>query len=304
MSRADLSRTRAPIAATQTTSFLGELGGLGTGGDAIHPCRDRNLRLYGAHARLLGVALTGPLRVRRQQRGTFPRGCLQAVVSAERCAIRASVSEAPVNPGMGTRPPRNARQRARLARPMLPQSPFDALLNAQRLYTVTAPRPFINDTVRTRRGLINGRYEPLTTGARVPPVLSPSPIACIRLTIHMSISPHVASPSTRLGSNNPSPPPSKDASPAAPSTSPRASAFGARKPICLRNGPSARKIRTLRTTSWSRPRRPPRPAHIHRRVLVHAPSRAITILRPKPSPRAGPYEHPVLRRSLPPHPRT
>ncbi|KAF8162075.1 hypothetical protein K438DRAFT_303578 [Mycena galopus ATCC 62051] len=34
------------------------------------------------------------------------------------------------------------------------------------------------------------------------------------------------------------------------------------------NRPSARKIRTLRTTSWSRPRRPPRPVHIHHCVLV------------------------------------
>ncbi|KAJ7708433.1 hypothetical protein B0H14DRAFT_716771 [Mycena olivaceomarginata] len=109
------------------------------------------------------------------------------------------------------RPPRNARQRARLGRyvtptpflstnalilckklrPMLPPSPFDALLNARRLYRAvslrpprhtlyiappyrqasgsTAPRPFINDTVRTRRGFINGRYEPPTTGACVPP---------------------------------------------------------------------------------------------------------------------------------------
>ncbi|KAJ7699713.1 hypothetical protein B0H14DRAFT_3904527 [Mycena olivaceomarginata] len=58
-----------------TTSFLGELGALGTGGDAIHPCRARNLRLYAARARLLGVALTGPLRVRPQYHGTFPRGC-------------------------------------------------------------------------------------------------------------------------------------------------------------------------------------------------------------------------------------
>ncbi|KAJ7810642.1 hypothetical protein B0H14DRAFT_1482511 [Mycena olivaceomarginata] len=118
-----------------------ELGGLRTGGDAIHPCRARNLRLYGARARLLGVTLTGPLRVRRQQRGTFPRRCLQAVVSAERCAIRASVSEAPANPGTGTRPPRNARQRARLGRPMLPPSPFDALLNAQRVFTAVGLRP-------------------------------------------------------------------------------------------------------------------------------------------------------------------
>jgi hypothetical protein len=84
---------------------------------------------------------------------------------------------------------------AKQIRPMLPPSPFDALLNAQRFHTAvslrppphtlyialpyrqasgsTAPRPFINDTVRTRRVLINGRYERLTTGARVPPVLSP-----------------------------------------------------------------------------------------------------------------------------------
>ncbi|KAJ7791830.1 hypothetical protein B0H14DRAFT_2933957, partial [Mycena olivaceomarginata] len=57
----------------------------------------------------------------------------------------------------------------------------------------------------------------------------------------------------------------------------------------------------------SRPRRPPRPAHIHRRVLVHTPRQTITILRPKPSPRAGPTPFlrasgsSVIASSTPPH---
>ncbi|KAJ7810650.1 hypothetical protein B0H14DRAFT_3880479, partial [Mycena olivaceomarginata] len=157
----------------------------------------------------------------------------------------------------------------------------------------TAPRPFINDTVRTRRGLIDGRYEPLTTGARVPPRAEPKlrrlhPSLHHIISIPVSISP---SPSTRLGSNNPSPPIQRRFSRSTFSEAPRAFVFW--RPQA--NGPNARKVRTLRTTSWSRPRRPPRPAHIHRRVLVRAPSRAITILRPKPSPRAGPV--PFLRAS-------
>jgi hypothetical protein len=92
-------------------------------------------------------------------------------------------------------------------------------------------------------------------------------------------------------------PPSNDASPAAPSASPRAFAFGTRK---LQHTSSKRSKRALRTTSWSRPRRPPRPAHIHRRVLVHAPHQAITIVRPKPSPRAGPGSS-TIASSTPPH---
>ncbi|KAJ7836454.1 hypothetical protein B0H14DRAFT_3870778 [Mycena olivaceomarginata] len=252
-------------------SFLGELGGLGTGGDAIHP---RALVIF--------------------DRSTSRAPLGQHVLSA----IRASVSEASANPRMGTRfvaaqtPSEctTARTFGKLA-----PSPFDTL----RLLLVSAhlpipstlrqasgniaPRPFINDTLRTRRGLISGRYEPLTTGARAlrpraeakPRRLHPSLHHVI--SIHVSISPDPASPPMRLGSSNPSPP-SNDASPAAPSASPRASAFGA--------------LIRLRT---SRSRRPPHPAHIHRRVLVHAPCRAIMILRPKSSPRAG--HVPLLRAS-------
>ncbi|KAJ7803244.1 hypothetical protein B0H14DRAFT_3154627 [Mycena olivaceomarginata] len=96
-------------------SFLGEQGGLGTGGDAIYPRRARNLRrVHFAYAVSAAVL--------------FPQDVLRAVgEDLERVlsAIRASVSEASANPGMATRPPRNARQRARLGRPRLPLSPFD-----------------------------------------------------------------------------------------------------------------------------------------------------------------------------------
>ncbi|KAF8153462.1 hypothetical protein K438DRAFT_1987603 [Mycena galopus ATCC 62051] len=64
-------------------SFLGELGSLGTGSDAIHLRRACNLRLYGARARSLTAVVFADRRVLN--------------------AIRASVSETPANPGMGTR---------------------------------------------------------------------------------------------------------------------------------------------------------------------------------------------------------
>ncbi|KAJ7800135.1 hypothetical protein B0H14DRAFT_3490937 [Mycena olivaceomarginata] len=62
----------------EATTFLGELGGLGTGGDAIHPRRAWNLWLYSARARILRVALTGGLRVRRQPREDILRGVVFA----------------------------------------------------------------------------------------------------------------------------------------------------------------------------------------------------------------------------------
>ncbi|KAF8180451.1 hypothetical protein K438DRAFT_1976638 [Mycena galopus ATCC 62051] len=103
------------------------------------------------------------------------------------------------------------------------------------------------------------------------------------ISIHVSIFLHGASPDTRLGSSNPSPLIQRRFS---------RSTFGepAHSPLARASYNSSwkRKIHTLRTASWSRPRRPPRPAHIHHRVLVHAPRQAITTLRPKPSPRAGP----------------
>jgi hypothetical protein len=233
---------------------------------------------------------------------------------------------------------------------MLPPSPFDALLNAQRLYTAAslrppsqtlyvalpyrqasgsaAPRPFINDTVCTRRGLIDGRYEPLTTGARVPPRAEPKvrrfllsrpslrlpALDLPSLTVSTVTSAPSVSPPYYLHTRvdfpvsihaprlqQPLSPHTTTLLPQHFSEPSRIRFWRPQATVCLRNGPSARKIRTLRTTSWSRPRRPPRPGHIHRRVLVHAPSRAITNLRPKPPPRAGPV---LLRRLLPPHPRT
>jgi hypothetical protein len=156
-------------------------------------------------------------------------------MSAERCAIRASVSEASANPGMGTRcihlhvlllshnlhfydvfvaaqataecttartfgKVRHSHsfpfyQRPHLVqkksgqcfhhRHLIPRSmcnnctwqlvsahlPIPSILCCHTVRHRVAPHPFINDTVRTRRGFINGRYEPLTTGARMPPVL-------------------------------------------------------------------------------------------------------------------------------------
>ncbi|KAJ7869509.1 hypothetical protein B0H13DRAFT_2670036 [Mycena leptocephala] len=193
------------------TSFLGQLGGLGTGGDAIHPRRARNLRLYGAHARLRGVAPTGSLRVRYRD--------LERVLSA----IRASVSEAPANPGMGNKVHTPSR-------PPLPDHLyFHNVFVAQATAECTTARTF-------------GKAKASTVVIRCPAQCATivhdgprstfadrlySP-ASIRLSIHVSISPHVASPPMRLGSSNPSPP-SDDTSPAAPPARPRAFAFGACK---------------------------------------------------------------------------
>ncbi|KAJ7822186.1 hypothetical protein B0H14DRAFT_3470947 [Mycena olivaceomarginata] len=85
--------------------------------------------------------------------------------------------------------------------------------------------------------------------------------------------PYASAPATPLA-------PSNDASPAAPPASPCAFAFGAT--IYLRNSPHAGKIHTLRITSRLRLQRPPRPAHIHHHVLVHAPRWAIMIMRLRP----------------------
>ncbi|KAF8142456.1 hypothetical protein K438DRAFT_1784778 [Mycena galopus ATCC 62051] len=198
------------------------------------PASRSNLRLCGARARLLGIALMGPLRVRRQHHGTFSARIFSGLSSSRTDwdlgrvlnAIRASVSEArriweweqgvytcmssfyqiTYTFAMGSLllSHRGMHESAHIweVRPRLPPSPFDALLNAQRLNTAislgppphtlyialpyrrvsvsAAPRPPINNTLRPRRGLVNGRYEPLTTGARVLRVLSPSSVASIR----------------------------------------------------------------------------------------------------------------------------
>ncbi|KAF8146776.1 hypothetical protein K438DRAFT_1990284 [Mycena galopus ATCC 62051] len=178
-----------------------------------------------------------------------------------------------------TPPPRNAQEHAHLRRYViptpflstnalilrkkvrlrLPPSPFDALLNH------STPL-FINDTLRTRRGLINGRYEPLTTGARVPRVLRPSSVASVRLhhgiSIHLSIFLHGASPATCLGSSTPSPLIQRRFSRSTFGEPPRIRLWRPQATIRLGNRPNARKIRTLRITSWLRPCRLPRPAHI------------------------------------------
>ncbi|KAJ7848605.1 hypothetical protein B0H14DRAFT_3867155 [Mycena olivaceomarginata] len=201
-SRAYLSRMREA-----TTSFPAELGGLGTGGDAIHPRRARNLR----STALAPVSLASLRRVH--------------------FAYAVSIT------GLGLGGPSEPRNGNKTTAECTRARTFGKASGS------TAPRPFINDTLRTRGGLVSGRYEPLTTGTRVPPVLSPRHVASLSplppsapsppslhhvISIHVSISPHVASPPTRLGSSNPSPP-SNDASPTAPSAGPRAFAFGARK---------------------------------------------------------------------------
>ncbi|KAF8215100.1 hypothetical protein K438DRAFT_770419 [Mycena galopus ATCC 62051] len=171
----------------------------------------------------------------------------------------------------------------------------------------TAPRPFIRHRPypsRPHQWTIRAPDDRCTRPARAEPKsrrLHPSLDRVI--SIHVSISPHIASPPMRLGSSDPSLPIQRRFSRSTFSESPRIRLWCAQATRCRRSGPNARKIRTLRTASWSRPRRRPRPAHIDRRVLVHALRQAITILRPKPSPRHF-YEHPVLRRLLPSHPRT
>ncbi|KAJ7676484.1 hypothetical protein B0H14DRAFT_3536775 [Mycena olivaceomarginata] len=260
-----------------------ELGGLGTGGDAIHPCRVRNLRLYGARARLLGVALTG-CRLRREMRHSGlglggPSESGNGNKATAECTTARTFGKSP------------------------PTSPYP--LHCAAISGSTAPRPFINDTVRTRRGFINGRYEPLTTGARVPPVLSPNYVASIRLSTILSPSscrfprlhPRASAPTTPL-------PPYNDASPAAPSASPPAHSFLA--PASYNRGSKRaqnmhaayNELVASATPTTSRPHPPPR---------IQAPSWAITILRPKPSPRAEPshfYGHPILRGDCFLHPRT
>ncbi|KAJ7884869.1 hypothetical protein B0H13DRAFT_1992672 [Mycena leptocephala] len=77
-----------------------------------------------------------------------------------------------------------------------------------------------------------------------------------------SISPHVASPPTRLGSSNPSPPIQRRFSRSTFSEPPGIRLWHPQATIRLRSGPHARKIRTLRTTIWSRPR-PPSRHHDH-----------------------------------------
>ncbi|KAF8153470.1 hypothetical protein K438DRAFT_372702 [Mycena galopus ATCC 62051] len=238
-SRAHLYRMRAPIAMKRRRRSSGNWA-------AWAPAAMRFTRvalvIYGSTA-LAPPSLASLSRVHFADAISaavlFREDILRAVFFADRrvlSAIRASASETPANPGMGTRPPRNARERASSGRPRLPPSPFDGLLNAlpyRQPSGSTAPRSLNNDTLRTCRGLINGRYEPLTTGARVPPVLSPSPVASIRPSIMSSPSPCRFPRMSRLHRRASAPatplPPSDDTSPAAPSASPHAFASGARK---------------------------------------------------------------------------
>ncbi|KAJ7817378.1 hypothetical protein B0H14DRAFT_3148301 [Mycena olivaceomarginata] len=91
--------SRRPVSDARTDHREATMSFLGTGGDAIHPRRARNLRR--AHFAMSPGLSSSPTD-----------WDLERVLSA----IRASVSEASANPGLVTRPPRNARQRARLGR--------------------------------------------------------------------------------------------------------------------------------------------------------------------------------------------
>ncbi|KAJ7836452.1 hypothetical protein B0H14DRAFT_3870777 [Mycena olivaceomarginata] len=177
-----------------TTSFLGELGGLGTGGDAVHPRRARNLQ-----STALAPASLASLR-RVHKRTPSASRCFSPRMSSglsssptdrdlERVlsAIKASVSETPANPGMGTSfVAAQATAECTTARtfgkvkawPVAirytavslcpPPHTVHIALSYRQASGNIAPRPFINDILRTRRSLINGQYEPLTTGARAP----------------------------------------------------------------------------------------------------------------------------------------
>ncbi|KAJ7859268.1 hypothetical protein B0H13DRAFT_2672347 [Mycena leptocephala] len=202
--------------------------------------------------------------------------------------IRASVSEAPANPGMdkvytshvlllpdhlhfhnvfvAAQPPWNARS-AHVREAKASTSSFDALLNAQRLYTT----------------LVYPRAEP-------------------KPRLHPSLHPRVDLPACRvstmrLGSSNPLPHPTTllpqhlQRGPAHSPLSPQAT--------MSRSGPHAQNMHAAynelvasATPTTSRPHPPPH--------SCPPPSRAIMILRPKPSPRAGPvpfHEHPYLERA-------
>ncbi|KAJ7845142.1 hypothetical protein B0H14DRAFT_3868144 [Mycena olivaceomarginata] len=120
-------------------------------------------------------------------------------------AIGASVSGTPANPGMGTRfVAAQATAECTTARTFGKAKACTVAIRYTAASGSTAPRPFINDTLRTRRGLINGQYEPLTTGARAPPAvasiclstrLSPSMCRFLRMS---RLHPRASAPATPL----------------------------------------------------------------------------------------------------------
>ncbi|KAJ7796660.1 hypothetical protein B0H14DRAFT_71086 [Mycena olivaceomarginata] len=216
-------------------------------------------------------------------------------------------------------------------RPRLSPPPFDALLNGQRLYTVVSLRPplhalyialpYRQGPCSTAPPPVHQRHPPypsrphqwtiraLTTHASRPLRAEPKlrrlhPSLHHVISIHVPISPHLASPPTRFGSSNPSPP-SHDASPAAPPASPQAFAFGAHELQYVFEAVQthAKYARCVQLAGRVRNAHHVMPTSI----LVHTPSRAITILRPKPSPHAGPVPFlrasgsSVIASSTPPH---
>ncbi|KAJ7824827.1 hypothetical protein B0H14DRAFT_3469038 [Mycena olivaceomarginata] len=177
-----------------TTSLLGELGSLGTGGDAIHPRRARNLRstalvpaslaslrrVHFAYAvsitvpfredvlRAVGLGLGGPSEPGNENNlhvlllpdnlhfyTVFVAAQATAECTRARTFGKAKACTVAIRyVAVSLRPP--------------PHTLYIALPYRQALGS-TAPRPFINDTVRTRGGLISGRHELPTAGTRVPP---------------------------------------------------------------------------------------------------------------------------------------
>ncbi|KAF8162058.1 hypothetical protein K438DRAFT_1776133 [Mycena galopus ATCC 62051] len=242
-----------------TTSFLEELSVLGTGGDATHLRRARNLWLCGARARFLGIALTGPLR-----------GLGLGDPSESGNGNKVHTPACPPLPDnlyfhngfVAAQPPRNARERAHLGRPRLPPSSFEALLNAQRLNTHSTPPvrqrhpPYPSrPQQRTVRAPNNRRTRP----PRAEPTLRrlhPSPHHVI--SIHVSIfcmarlQRRASAPVTLLPSSN-------DSSPT-PSASPRASYNSSWKPSKRAQSTHAAytELVASATPTTSRPHPPPR----------------------------------------------
>ncbi|KAJ7774415.1 hypothetical protein B0H14DRAFT_335305 [Mycena olivaceomarginata] len=349
-SRADLSRMRASITVKQRRRSSGNWA-------AWAPAAMRFTRVA------LVALRRSILCVRRQHHGTFPRRYPQRRSSSptdwdlERVlsAIRASVLEAPANPGMGTRFMHlyvfnlhfhNGFVAAQATAECTPARTFGksgqgfhrrhsmpcSMGNDCTRWLVSA-HPSIPSTLRchiVRDRVAQHPARSSTTPSvsveassmddtspddrrtrRVPSVLSPSSVASIRLSTMLSPSTcrflrmsrlhlRASAPATPL-------PPSHDASPAAPSASPQAFAFGAHKLQYVFEAVQAR-AKYARCVQLGRVRNAhhviPTSTAAFSSTPRAGPSRSCD---PSPRHAQGPshfYEYPVLRRLLPPHPRT